>query len=141
MMITLIGSFLASVGFGIAFNIDRSHLFFGGVCGMLGGAVYYLILHYPSSEFMALFFAAVCVSICSEVLARRYRTPVTTFVVCGIIPLVPGGTMYYTMLEVVNGNGSLALELGFQALAYAGAIAMAIIIVSSVTRLLLCRKG
>ncbi|MNO98746.1 hypothetical protein D3C76_905000 [compost metagenome] len=64
------------------------------------------------------------------------KTPVTTFVICALIPLVPGGGMYYTMYEVVQGNIDKALSLGLETLASAGALALGIIFVSTLTRLM-----
>ena len=142
MIVSAIGAFIASVGFGIVFHIDERHLLKAGLCGIIGGFVYELAHLAAFSEFVALFLAAVCVSITSEILARKVHTPVTTFLICGIIPLVPGGPMYFTMLEVVRGNTAQGIEMALQTLGYAGAIAIAIIVVSSVVRLALSsRKG
>lgn len=134
------GAFLATAGYGILFNIERRFLLLGGLCGAIGGFVYILFQNVIGNEFTALFLGSLCVSITAEILARKYRTPVTTFVVCGIIPLVPGGTMYYTMLEVVKGNNVLAMELVVQSLSYAGAVALALILVSSATRVIFANK-
>lgn len=140
MLEVVVGSFLATTGYGILFNIERRFLLLGGLCGAIGGFVYSILMVSKFQEFSALFLAAICVSMTSEILARKFKTPVTTFVVCGIIPLVPGGTMYYTMLEIVQGNNSLAMEFAIQALSYAGAVALAIIMVSSIARIVFAGK-
>ncbi len=133
-MLEAFGAFFASIGYAVIFNIDRKYLFFAGICGASGTLVYDWLNHTHMDGFMVLFISAALVSIIAEVLARIYRTPVTTFSVCGIIPLVPGGTMYFTMLEMVEGNSERAFQLGFEAISYAGAIALAIIIVSSIVK-------
>ena len=45
------------------------------------------------------------------------------FTAC-IIPLIPGGMLYYTMLEMVQGNWTQAAQQGIATLKSAGAIAI-----------------
>lgn len=69
-------------------------------------------------------------------MARIEKTPVTLMVICAMIPLVPGGGMYYTMQKVIEGDVSGALNTGFTTLSVAGAIALGMVMVSSMTRLI-----
>jgi uncharacterized membrane protein YjjB (DUF3815 family) len=85
------------------------------------------------SEVFSLFLAAMIVSIYSEIMARLYKSPVTIFIICGIIPLVPGGLMYFATLEAVKGNLELSMSKGIQTLFSAGAIAIGIVFVSSIS--------
>ncbi|HOV64896.1 MAG TPA: threonine/serine exporter family protein, partial [Spirochaetia bacterium] len=59
----------------------------------------------------------------------------TVFIVSAIIPLVPGGGMYYTMMESIRGNIDGALSFGFETVSIAGAIAAGLAIASSLIRL------
>ena len=54
--------------------------------------------------------------------------------ICALIPLVPGGHMYYTMLEVVKGNTDLAMYKAIDTCAQACSIAIGFILVSSIVR-------
>jgi uncharacterized membrane protein YjjB (DUF3815 family) len=56
-------------------------------------------------------------------MARIIKAPVTIFLICSIIPLVPGSGMYYTMLECVKGSINNALNQGFETLSNAMSIA------------------
>ena len=78
----------------------------------------------------------VAVSLYSEYMARKHHSPVTVYLVIAYIPLVPGGGAYYTMEHLVGGNTQLAMETGIHTLFVAGAIAMGIVLVSSLTRIL-----
>lgn len=69
-------------------------------------------------------------------MARIQKTPVTLMVICAMIPLVPGGGMYYTMQKVIEGDVSGALNTGFTTFSVAGAIALGMVMVSSITRLI-----
>ena len=69
-------------------------------------------------------------------MARKHHSPVTVYLVISYIPLVPGGGAYYTMEYLVGGETRLAMETGIHTLFVAGAIAMGIVLVSSMTRIL-----
>ena len=62
----------------------------------------------------------------AEVLARSLKTPATLFVVPAILPLVPGGSLYYTMEIAVHNRMEAARSFGQQTLVAALAIAAGI---------------
>ncbi len=41
--------------------------------------------------------ASMIVCLWSELMARKLKAPTNIFMIPGIIPLLPGGTLYYTM--------------------------------------------
>lgn len=127
---------MATLGFGIIFNIKGKNLFFATLGGGLGWFGYELGNYLGTSEVVALFIGALIISTYSEILARILKAPVTTFVICALIPLVPGGGMYYTMLDSVRGNFLNSLQIGIQTLFKAGAIAVGVILSSSIARLI-----
>lgn len=133
-------SFIATLGFGIIFNIRGKKLFFAALGGGISWFFYSLSLEFKFSTISALFISSIIFSTYSEILARVLKTPVTTFVICALIPLVPGGGMYYTMLEVVNGDINKALELGINTIANAGTLALGVIFVSTITKLIFSHK-
>ena len=126
-------AFLSSIGFGILFNIRGKNLIIASLGGALGWFTYLSSGSLQSSEIFSLFLASMVVSIYSEIMARVYKSPVTIFILCGIIPLVPGGGMYFATLEAVKGNLSLAMSKGIQTLFSAGSIAIGIVFVSSIS--------
>lgn len=140
MILETIVSFIATFGFGIIFNIKGKKLFFASLGGGLSWFIYALCLRLGLTEISSLFLSSVIFSAYSEIFARILRTPVTTLVVCALIPLVPGGGMYYTMFEAVVGNINKALELGLNTLASAGVLALGVIFVSTITRLIMSHK-
>lgn len=134
-MITQIASaFLASFGFGIIFNIKGKHLIFASIGGALSWYSYLYLKENNVSDILSLFISSIFFSIYSEICARRLKTPVTTIVVCALIPLVPGSGMYYTMYETISGNINRAVELGVNTLASAGTLALGVIFVSTITK-------
>ncbi len=137
MIMVAVSGFIATFGFGILFNIKGYKLVLAGIGGMLGSVVYTLGMEASLSEVVSLFLASVSFSVYSEILARFCHTPVTTFIICSLIPLVPGKGMYETMKLAVDGDALAALTKGVDTLAYAGALVLGIIFVSTIMSTLL----
>lgn len=131
---------ITSLGFGIIFNIRGKKLVLAAICGGLGWFTYLLSLHLGLSELISLFISSITMSIYSEIFARILKTPVTTLIVPALIPLVPGAGMYYTIIDAILGNLYESLTTGLQTLAYAGALAIGIILVSSITKQIASKK-
>lgn len=136
MFLNAIYAFMATLGFGIVFNLKGKHLAFAALGGSLSWFLYILCIDFRFSIIASLFTASVLGGIYSEILARVLKAPVTVFVICAIIPLVPGSGMYYTMLESIRGNIYGALSSFLSTLSYAGAIAIGILLVSSVMKII-----
>ena len=70
----------------------------------------------------------------------KSTTPSTTIfltiLLIGIIPLVPGGGLYYAMNFLINGNYTMFAKKGLQTAAYAGAIAVGVSMVTSIVRMI-----
>ncbi len=128
-------SFFASLAFSFTFNLRGANMFYAALGGALSWFVYLLFAGCFSSDIPQYFLSMVAVSIYSEYMARRHKSPVTVYLVISYIPLVPGGGAYYTMEYLVEGNSALAAETGVHTLFIAGAIAMGIVLVSSLVRI------
>lgn len=126
-------AFLSSLGFGVLFNIRGKNLIIASLGGGLSWFTYLLSGRLQPSAVFSLFLASLVGSIYSEIMARIYKSPVTLFIICAIIPLVPGGGMYYATLEAVKGNFDASLSKGVETLFSAGAIAIGIVFVSSIS--------
>lgn len=141
MILKSIFALFASLGFGVLFNIKGKNLIFASLGGFLTWYIYLLSLSFESSNLFALFIASFAAGLYSEALARILKSPVTTFSICSIIPLVPGGGMYYTMQESVQGNINKFLSTGLETLSNAGGIAVGILLASSITKVILTIKN
>ena len=73
---------------------------------------------------------AAVVTFYAEVLARIVKAPATVFLIPSIIPLVPGGRLYYTMRAIVDGEGNDARVYAMETLVIALGIAVGIVVVS-----------
>ena len=126
--------FLSTVGFAVLFCIPKDSILKSGVVGALGWSAFYIISSYFRSSIAGTFIASMTVGILGELLARYYKKPATIYIVPGIIPLVPGAGMYYTMLALIENDFLLAASKGTETFFIASAISMGIIVSSSLSR-------
>lgn len=128
-------SFFASLCFAVLFQVRGRNLICaaaaGGICWLA-----YAITGLAAAEIPAYFLAAVVTTLYSELFARIMRTPAIVYLAAGVIPLVPGGGIYRTMLLCIQGTPEEALSACINTITIAGAMAMGIVIVSSFVRML-----
>lgn len=129
-------SLIASFSFGVLFNIRGRNLLFAGIGGGIAWFIYELCLLGGFSDITSLFISSVTLSIYGEFAARILKSPVTIFVISALIPLVPGKGMYNTLLASVQGDVYLSLEVGLHTLLSAGAIAIGVMLVSTIAKFL-----
>lgn len=126
---------ISTFGMCLLFNIRRRHSLLAALGGGLSALLYHLLSIRWDNTLLAIFGSALIISLYSEVLASREKTPATTYAIPGILPLVPGAGMYYTMLHLVGKDLALAASHGYQTIFSALAIACGIIIAPSIRRL------
>ncbi|KEZ85503.1 membrane protein [Clostridium sulfidigenes] len=136
MFLQVIYAFIVSLGFGVLFNVRDKNLFFAALGGAVGWFFYSLTMNLSNSSILAMLIASISISIYAEIFSRVLKNPVTLFLVCSLIPLVPGSGMYYTVFEAVEGNVFGSLNNGIETLSLAGVIAVGIILVSTLSRLM-----
>ncbi|WIV10773.1 threonine/serine exporter family protein [Proteiniborus sp. MB09-C3] len=133
-------AFLSTAGFGVFFNIPKDSIIKSSLGGAMSWVVYIISVRLFSSSIGGTLLAAITVGFLGEFMAKHFKKPATIFIIPGIVPLVPGAGMYYTMLEVINKDFISAAELGTEAIFIALAIAIGIIVSSSFSRALLNQK-
>lgn len=123
-------AFLGALAFGVFFNVHGKNLFYAALGGFVGWAAYILMGFLSPVEVVRYFWAGAAISLYSELFAVYRKCPVTVFLGASMIPMVPGGTIYYTMEALLKGDTRHSIELGVKTFEIAGAIAMGIIAVA-----------
>ena len=123
-------AFLACVGFTQMFNIHGAGKLIAGAGGALGWLVYLL----AGSTIFAAFLAAAAIGVFAEVLSKVRRCPVTGYVLVALLPLVPGGGIYYAMRYCVAGETDQFLSSLLHTFGMAAALAVGAMLASSVFR-------
>ena len=128
-------------GFFILFNVHD----WGSILCALGGVftwmTYLLCRDLGMSIYSMNFFAAVVSALYSELMARSRKYPVTSYLVISLLPLVPGAGIYYTMSLGLGGDVQAAVHKGLETAGVAGSIAVAILLVSTIFRLVTAQNG
>lgn len=130
MILSILSAFISTLGFSIVFHVQKKHLLICGAVGAISWTIYLLLNEQGNSSVLASFLATLFVTALSYLLAKKRKTPITVFLIAGIIPLVPGLGLYRMMSALLDEDYSLALDYATLTFEIAGVIAGAIVIVS-----------
>ncbi|MDO4198881.1 MAG: threonine/serine exporter family protein [Erysipelotrichaceae bacterium] len=132
MISKVLGIFIACAGYSFIFNVKMEKILYASLNCAFGYAVYLLLK--PDGNYMALIIASFITTIISEILSRKTRTPATVFILCALLPLVPGVGAYTTVLFLMNSQQDLAMTYGFDTLVQAGSIVVGVSLASNLFR-------
>lgn len=119
---------IGTLGFSIYFRVRAKNIVASTFGGALSWTVYLLIFHFSEKLFLANFIAALMIFIYSEIAARIMKAPANIFLIPGIIPLIPGKALYYTMRGLVDGNQEMFSDFGKSTAVSAFGIAVGIVV-------------
>ena len=97
-------------------------------------AVYLAFLHFVDNEYLGFFVVAILITIYSEIWARVLKTPATTILMPTVIPLIPGGSLYYAMDAAFRHDAPEFILKAQKAIGLAVALVAGIMIVTSLRR-------
>lgn len=103
-IIAFLAASLATTGFAVLFNAPRKTILAASINGGLSWIIYDYTRSGGSNFILSAFLAAFFVGAVGELLARIYHCPATLFILPGLIPLVPGAGMYYSMSYLIAEN-------------------------------------
>lgn len=131
---------IGSLGFACLFNIRGKRLVVATLGGVLSWFLFVIFSYFIPSEPINYFIVSFLLSIFAEVMARIMKTPTTTFITTSLVPLIPGGSLYYTMAYGFQGQATRFVTKGVATLALAAALALGIIIAATLTKLVLAPR-
>lgn len=121
-------AFFATISFSLYFNAPIKSIFYSGLIGGASWILYYIVLTELNNKILGVLLASFLVGVLGEFLAIRLKKPATIFITTGIIALVPGAGMYYTMFNIVGENFIEAANHGTETFFIAASIAIGIIL-------------
>lgn len=130
-LIQLAASCVGTLGFGILFNTRGWKLFWATLGGVLAWGMFLALEGLLPSEPLRYFLVSTCTTLYAEVLARRLKTPVSTFCISTLIPLVPGGALYYTTTYALGGHSQQFLSKLIYTLELSVALSLGIVLVTA----------
>jgi len=137
-MMNLISQFVlalfATMGFAVIFRVPARHIPACVIVGALGWVTYLITDYNIDSPAIACFFGACMVGLCSAIAARLFKEAMTIFTIPGILCLVPGAKIFYTMEALLKSDIEKMASVGIQTLMMAGAIAMGLLVMGAIIK-------
>lgn len=135
MILPFLFAFCSTIGFCILFHVPRKHIISASFVGACGWVTYTYFINSGSGSVLACFAGSFIVALLSDIFSRCFKDAATLFIIPGILPLVPGANMYYTMLAILEGDTQKTAAIGTETILMAGAIAVALLVVASIVKL------
>ena len=102
--IQVAGSFMAVLSFGLVLEMPRKYLGWSGLTGGVCWLVYLVVKAGTGSMILGAFLSSLSVALMGHLFARIFRAPVSVFLVPGILPLVPGTSIYNSVYYVIRNS-------------------------------------
>ena len=134
MMIQVLAAFVAVFFFSVLLEIPKKYMISAGTVGGICWLVYLIAKNLGANAVMATFLGAFVMAILCQIFARIFKTPVTVFLIAGILPLVPGEGMYQIGYYMFQHNTGMTGYYITHTIQIAGAIAIALFLADSVFR-------
>lgn len=135
-IIAIISSFVATLGYALVYNIKGKNLIVATLGGAFSWAVYLVCQRYFASLVFPYLVSGIATALYSELAAYFFKAPATVYLIPGIIPLVPGLTIFRTMESCLFGDVSSFAQGLVKTIKIGGAIALGLIFMSSFMRLM-----
>lgn len=139
MMIEFLMITLGVMASAIFYHVPKKSIIPVSITGLCGYFVYVTVERLTSFKYLALLVGVISLGILAGFFARRQKLPTTVYFQPAIIPLVPGGSLYRMMYNMVFENYTTAIKFGSEAIMVAGILAIGIYLTSVLSDLLKLR--
>ena len=130
MVVNLIAALAATAGYSLLVNVPRRLLAPAALGGVLSWGAYLLLRGRIESVFYLLVLVGAASAAYAEAAAKAAKAPATIFLIPGLIPLVPGGYVYYAMFALVQNDFAAMRRYGLLTAQWAVGLAAGISLVA-----------
>ncbi len=134
MIAQVLQAFVVATAFGVLFGVRGRHLLFAGAAGALAYLVY--LLAAPLGVLPQFLIHGAVAALMAEIFARLLKAPATMYLAAALVPVVPGGQLYESVLLALDGSPMESAWMLYDTLLQVGAIAVGLMLVSSLLKLL-----
>lgn len=134
LLIRILASFCAVVCFAILLEIPKKLVIYAGFTGLVGFGVNIFVEKSMDSVVGETLIVAMVIALLSHIFARILKSPVSVFFVAGVLPIVPGGSIYRCVYHMIHDKTFLANYYFVETIQISSAIALAIFITDSIFR-------
>lgn len=136
-MLEIVTCIIGTFGFSVLLKVSKQKLIYTVLGGAISASTAYFITLSGRGIFAATFFAMVAICIYSEVLARIIKTPANVILLPSTIPLLPGGSLYYTMNYIIHSDKEQAAAYAKETVLTGAGIALGAVFVSIIITFIL----
>ena len=126
MVVQIVTALLGSLGFALMFNLGRRNVIPAAINGMCTWIVYILVRNIIDDVFIPSLSASLWAAIYAEIAARVMKAPANQYLIVGLIPLLPGAPLYYTLSAAFDSDWEMAKNSGNNTLLFVLGIAVGI---------------
>ena len=132
----VIGALICTFGLALLYNIEWRSLPFALIGAAVACIIFEVYSYFNGNYFVAALLSAMAVAAYSDILSHIIKTPTTILLIPGIVPMVPGGLLFRTMLAILDSDANNASLFGSRALFIALGITVGILAATFVFRTL-----
>lgn len=133
--IQCIAGMTGTLGFGLFFNMHGKGIPFALIGSVISWFCCSVCMRLGLSEPVSYLVAAAASSFYAEIMARIRKFPATSYLLSALVPLIPGAGIYYTTDFIRRGMGPEAWAKGLATAAIAGAVAVGVLLSSTIFRM------
>lgn len=120
-------SFVAIYAFSIMYSAPRFQCPYCGICGCFTWGISHLMEELGAGNMLSVLTATFFLTLLTRILSVKRKTPITIYLMTGVLPLVPGAGIYYTSYYLMLDEARTAARMGLEAFQTAGAISFGIV--------------
>lgn len=132
--VILVASTVGTMGIILQFGIEKRVMLWALISSILCCAAYEISVRLGCGIFLASLIASAVAAAYSDVMAHFVKVPAAVMIIPAIVPLVPGGKLYYTMYGAASSDMAKFSENGIAALQIAAGLALGIVAVTAISR-------
>ncbi|MBE6978680.1 MAG: threonine/serine exporter family protein [Ruminococcaceae bacterium] len=136
LLVECLACLCGALGFCFLFNIHNFGIVFCTAGGVLTWIVHCVSIMLGAAELPAVLIASIFAAIYAEIMARRRKCPAIGYLILGLISLIPGSSLYYTISHIIKGEMAAFADRGLKTIAIAGLMAAGILLVSTSVRMI-----
>lgn len=126
----IIACTIGGLGYALMYNVKKDKIISATIGVFFTITTYIIANEFFNNVFLATTLGSAVITFYSEILARKLKSPATVFLLPGIIPLVPGGGLFYTMTGLLTRNIEQFKSYGTSTFETAAGIAIGVILAS-----------
>ena len=125
-IIQVVTALLGSLGFAFMFNLGKRNVIPAAINGMCTWVVYILMGKVVDDVFIPSLVASLWAAIFAEAAARIMKATANQDLIVGLIPLLPGAPLYYTLSAAFDSDWVMASARGNDTILFVLGIAVGI---------------